>query len=162
MSDFELHDDSAEIVIGRGMVVTIDKADYELVKDITWYPLIVRGLHYAYNRNTGVLMHRLVTNAPVDNAPVDRVVDHINGDGMDNRKSNLRLCTHADNIRNRVHINKNNRVGYRGVFNNRSKTAFVAQIKFEGKSMHLGTYPTAVEASRVHEEARLRLFGEYA
>jgi hypothetical protein len=100
------------------------------------------------------LLHRVVTAAPDG-----LVVDHINGDTTDNRRENLRVCTNAENLRNR-RIHKNNKAGIKGVYRDRNK--FRAQISFERRQIHIGTFDTAEEAKSAYDKYALELHGEFA
>jgi len=82
--------------VGAGKFVLIDDEDAELVAGRSWHAMTVRKLIYAKTGENGktLLMHRLIMDPPAD-----MHIDHINGDGLDNRRSNLRICTHAENMR---------------------------------------------------------------
>ena len=99
-------------------------------------------------------MHRLITGASYGIE-----VDHINGDRLDNRRSNLRLCTKAENTRNKVQ-QKHNRFGLKGVSFKCGK--FYAQIQAHGKKYCLGYHSTPEEAHQAYCEAAFRLHGEFA
>jgi hypothetical protein len=111
-----------------------------------------------------ILMHREITNAPKGMS-----VDHINGNPLDNRKDNLRVCTYSQNQMNRGKI-KNNTSGYKGVFYmkrtkdmiNEHLKPWKAQIRFNGKVIYLGIYKTKEPAARIYDKKALELFGEFA
>lgn len=86
-------------------------------------------------------------------------VDHINGDGLDNRRANLRKCSHGQNMMNRV-LDRRNKVGARGVSTRRGK--FRACIKYLEKTYHLGTYLTKEEAAAAYTGAAKVLYGDFA
>ena len=104
-------------------------------------------------------MHRFIMG--VEDSKVH--IDHINHDTLDNRKSNLRLCTHAENGRNRK-IQKGGSSKYKGVCKRRNNMvkAFEASIKFNYKRIHLGTFATELEAAIAYNKAALHYFGEFA
>ena len=91
----------------------------------------------------------------------DLEVDHINGDSLDNRKSNLRLCTHLENMRNRK-LHKNNTTGIRGVHWDKTKDKYRAYIRVASKAIHLGYYINPLEADLVYKQARVHYFGAFA
>lgn len=95
-------------------------------------------------------LHRLITCAPKG-----AVVDHINGDGLDNRKSNLRVTNQTVNMANRTRNQANNRSGFRGVCYIKEKRKWRAEVNLNNKSHHLGYYSTPEEAGRVTREWRL-------
>jgi hypothetical protein len=87
------------------------------------------------------------------------VIDHINGDKLDNRKQNLRHCTSAQNSINR-NIYAKNKTGYRGVRKRRSK--YVATIGYAGKYLYIGAFDTPIEAAKRYNHFALNLHGEFA
>lgn len=88
-----------------------------------------------------------------------KYIDHINGNRLDNRISNLRLATMSQNLANSV-IHRNNKSGFKGV--SRIETRFRAQIKKDGKVIYLGLFASALEAHEAYCEAAARLHGEFA
>ncbi len=87
--------------------------------------------------------------------------DHINGDGLDNRRANLRPCNHSQNQANQRQ-RKDNKSGFRGVGFHRASQKWYASIKIFGKRKHLGLFDSAIQASRTYEEAAHREFGRFA
>ena len=96
-------------------------------------------------------------------------VDHINGNTLDNRKENLRLCTNQQNAMHRGKT-KNNKSGYKGVRYMKKKKGMInehskpwqAQIYLNQKQIYLGCYKTPEEAARAYDKKAIELFGEYA
>ena len=105
---------------------------------------------------TSLPMHRLIMDAPKG---MD--IDHINGNPLDNRKSNLRICTRAENMRNRG-AQKNNTSGYKGVGWCKHRKKWHAQIKHNGKQIYIGRYKDKEEAARAYDAKAKELHGEYA
>jgi hypothetical protein len=99
-----------------------------------------------------VQMHRQIMDAPEG---VE--VDHRDGDGLNNRRYNLRVCTHAQNGANQ-RIPKNNRSGFKGVYRQKDCDGWCAKIR----STYLGLYDSAEEAARAYDTAAVRTFGEFA
>jgi len=110
-----------------------------------WYVSVC----YDYKEN---LLHRIIMN-PCRNM----VVDHINGDGLDNRKSNLRVCTQAKNLANK-RKNKYSKSRYKGVVKQSNGSKFVARCK----DIYLGSFVSEHEAAAAYNKKALELFGEYA
>ena len=90
-------------------------------------------------------------------------MDHINGNPMDNRRSNLRICTHYQNLHNRPK-QKNNTVGYKGVWCNigKKRISYYATIWINNKKKHIGTYYTAEEAAKAYNDYSTAMLGEYS
>jgi hypothetical protein len=88
-------------------------------------------------------------------------VDHINHNGLDNRRTNLRVCTRVQNQGNRKR-NVNNVSGYKGVYLDGRRGHWVASIREGGRSLKLGRFPTAEDAALAYNEAATTKWGEYA
>jgi hypothetical protein len=101
-------------------------------------------------------MHRSIMNP----AP-GLVVDHINGDGLDNRKANLRIATVSQNLANRS-AQTNSKSGIKGVSWSKQNKKWMVQIKKDMKRIHIGFYPTIEDATRAFEYASKLLFGQFA
>lgn len=148
------------VPLTRGFVAVIDAADAELVSGWSWHALVgARGNVYAargvsvHGRKSAILMHRQI----IGESAAD--VDHISGDGLDNRRVNLRACSRQDNLRN-MRMSTRNRVGLKGVYPARDR--FAAGITVDGRSQYLGTFSTPEEAHRAYVAAAKRLFGSFA
>ena len=135
-----------------GLVTLVDDEDYEWLNQWRWTAVSThrRNGGYAMRVEKGrtILMHRMVLNAP---AGVE--VDHVNGNGLDNRRSNLRLATHAQGMANRRRF-KNSKSGFKGVHFDKQlgKWKLVVSAHFD----------TAEEAARMYDRIARMLFGEYA
>jgi hypothetical protein len=99
-------------------------------------------------------MHRLLLNPPEG---VE--VDHINGNTLDNRRANLRICTHAENSRNR-RGRSNSKSGVKGV--TPYPGGWRATINVNGKNVHLGCFTNIDDAAEAYDEAATRYYGEFA
>lgn len=89
------------------------------------------------------------------------VIDHIDGDPLNNRRGNLRECTQQENTYN-ASLSKRNRSGVKGVHYKKGLNKWVASIRHDGKSVYLGCFPTLTDAAKARESAALKLHGEYA
>lgn len=152
-----------EISLTQGKVALVDDEDFEFLNQWKWR--ILRGRHTCYAKRHGprfagarptILMHRSLLNAPTG-----LQVDHINGDGLDNRRLNLRLATNAQNGQNqRPRTDGTSR--FRGVSWNTKAHKWVATICFHQQVRCLGYYDTEIEAARVYDKMAGFLFGEFA
>jgi len=101
-------------------------------------------------------MHRLILNAPDG-----MQVDHVNEIGLDNRKSNLRICNQSENQRNRSK-QKNNTSGFKGVHWHVVDKRWMATIKVDKKKIHLGSFRNPIDAAKVYNSAAIKYHGEFA
>lgn len=150
------YDDYAEIIlcdVYRNEVARakIDLEDVEKVKDYNW----CYHINTYANSNKAGLLHRLIMDCQDG-----MVVDHIGGHGteLDNRKINLRVCTHRENMMN-AKVQKNNKSGVTGVTFERNK--WVARIMVDGKGIRLGTFDNKEDAIKVRKDAEEKYFGEF-
>lgn len=140
----------------------IDNEDYEWLKESNWF---IGGGGYAVKNftkkknpresGTSRLMHRLIIN-PEES----ELTDHINGNRLDNRKSNLRLCTGWQNAMNTR--SNSNSTGFKGVRYIKNRGRYAARITYNYKEIYLGYYKTAIEAADSYNKAALLYFGEFA
>lgn len=150
----------AEIVTSKGEVILVDDSDHEFASAITW------SVHRGYVRADFVVkgerirlrLHRYLLGLPPEDT---REVDHINGNPLDNRRSNLRVCTRAENSRNR-RIGRNNTSGYKGVHFRRQRNKWKAAIKINNKERCLGLFATPEMAHEFYCLAADLLHGEFA
>ncbi|MEE9316533.1 MAG: HNH endonuclease [bacterium] len=148
------------ISLTRGKVTIVDDCDYGKLAQYKWHTLKVRNLYYAvksfYKPRIDILMHRMILNARKG-----QQIDHKNGDGLDNQRSNLRYCTNAEN-----HYNQRPRLGgaskYKGVCWNKQCRKWVAQIQVNGETKFLGYFKDEIEAAKVYDSKAKELFGEFA
>jgi len=103
-----------------------------------------------------ILMHRQIMQ-PDDG----EVVDHISGDGLDNRRENLRICSHKENIRAQQ-PQRGGTSKYRGVCWKSAREKWEAQIKVDGDNKYLGRYKNEEQAAKAYNKAAKKHFGEYA
>lgn len=104
-------------------------------------------------------LHRIAWVRQFGAVPAGAVIDHINGDILDNRIVNLRLATRHDNARNAARP-RNNTSGFKGVSRRRGR--FRAYIRADGHPEHLGWFSSAENAARAYDAAAVRLFGNFA
>jgi hypothetical protein len=160
---FSLQPETKEILLTQGKVAIVDAADYEWLSQWNWHAFRNQGgIWYARRARrrrldqTSPFMHRVIMDAPSG-----IMIDHINGDGLDNRQSNLRCATNQQNQFN-SRKRRDNTSGFRGVCWREDKKRWRARIRVGGKQQHLGLFKTAEEAARAYDEAAKRLHGEFA
>ncbi len=160
------------IPLTKGRVALVDDADKDLAA-FTWHASgAAPGYFYAARsyRKEGkqhrVQMHRLIASRVGEIGP-KMVVDHINGDTLDNRRENLRIVSQQVNIRNRKAANRTSVSGIRGVrfYRPNGKWAASISIREEGRpngqrTVHLGYFATAEEATAARKAGEERLWGD--
>lgn len=152
----------AEIKLTQGMVAIVDIEDYEYVSKFNWGASHNGwGVWYAVRRPPKGERGRIRLHRFILNAPDDMFVDHINGNGLDCRKSNLRLCTNAENGRNSK-IPITNLSGYKGVCWHKATQKWIVQINVNGKRTHIGLFENKLDAAIAYNDAAVRYYGEFA
>jgi hypothetical protein len=163
-----------KIKLTQGKETLVDDEDYPYLNEHKWYALRVKNRDEFYAVRNGpidssgkrkfIYLHREITNVSKE-----KMVDHSNGDRLDNRKENLRVCTHQENQMNRGKT-KTNKSGYKGVSYMKKKKNMIneyskpwsASIRFNGKSIYIGTFAIKEEAARAYDKKAIELFGEFA
>ena len=151
-----------QIRLNRGLFAMVDEADVEQLNKFKWSadnttPTRTYARRYG-SGNKKIAMHRQIMNAQPG-----QIIDHINGNGLDNRRCNLRFVTHRENSINSIRRQSN--TGYRGVWRKPRKSggyAYKASICNFGVITRLGTFDTAEEAARAYNRAAQELHGEFA
>lgn len=144
-----------EIELGHGLKSLIDEEDMIEVAKYKWCAFGTERHRYAQGRVNGktISLHRFLMK--VSDSKV--LVDHINGNGLDNRKSNMRLTNKAGNARN---ISKPHK--YKGIWFHKKNKNWCADIKVNYKKIGLGSFKDEKDAAHAYNEAALKYFGEFA
>ncbi|MBE0536734.1 MAG: HNH endonuclease [Phycisphaerae bacterium] len=146
------------IAVKGGPPARIDAEDYEKVARRRWCARHSMSNCYAIADGRDIFMHRLVTDAPTG-----LVVDHIDRDGMNNTKRNLRICSNAQNMSNiGPAANKSSR--YKGVSLHKASGLWRASIfcRERRRSTHLGYFRDEIAAAKAYDQKAKERFGEYA
>lgn len=147
-----------EIPLTRGKVALVDLDDLEMVSGNKWCAMKGRnGAYYATSKDS-ILMHRHILGLSRGDR---RVVDHVNGDGLDNRRANLRVCESKENLRN-TGRSKRNKSGFKGVYFDKHRGRWAAAICINNKRIALGRFDSASEAALAYDQAAVAHHGEFA
>ena len=143
--------------------VSVEDCLYPWLSQWKWSPAENGSTVYATraevlcdNSKKTILMHRLILDAQ----PKDKC-DHKDGNGLNNLRENLRLCTHAENMRNRKN-QKNNSSGFKGVSWDRGLCKWRVQLKLNGKNKQYGVFFCLIKAAKAYDEAAKKYHGEFA
>jgi len=149
------------VSLAGGKCALVDEIDVPLVNSRRWFvQRSGRNCVYAISKHHGrtIYMHRVIVGARAG-----QCVDHINGDGLDNRRANLRLASRSDNLAN-ARLSASSSSGYKGVTRapRRSLRPWMAQVTARGRHVYLGCFDTLEEAACAYDTAARSLFGEFA
>ena len=141
----------------NGRTFTIDKEDYDAVSKYAWSFDKYGYLVSFAGSNKCTKLHRYILN--VTNP--DLVVDHIDHNPSNNRRSNLRVCTKSNNSCNR-RMDRRNKSGITGVFWSNSRNKWIASIGYDNKKISLGEFNYINDAIATRKKAEEKYFGEYS
>ena len=154
-----------EIQLTQGKVALVDDEDFDRVNQYKWwlgYDANKKNPNYyairvvrISHKKTLFKLHNLILKPPVG-----MFVDHINGNSLDNRRSNLRICTNAQNAANK-RPQKGCSSSYKGV-QKYEKSKWRAYVRFENKLIHLGCFNNEIKAAKTYDVNAVLLFGEFA
>jgi HNH endonuclease len=156
----EVYSMSKEITLSQGKVAYVDDEDFAYLSQFHWFA--TKGPHTWYarrkksinGRQLGILMHREILDAPKG-----ILVDHIDHDGLNNQRINLRLCSQAENQHNqRLRCGTSK---YKGVFQ-RGRGKWHAQLRVNDLRLHLGDHDTEEDAARAYDAKAKEIFGVFA
>lgn len=137
----------------------VDAEDYERLCKYKWYFnggfSVRRMLHRGRKTSAIPLANEVLKWYGI-------IVDHINRNGFDNRKSNLRLCNQSQNVANREKCRINSTSGYKGVSWSKVNKKWVVHIQINGKVLHLGYFLKEEDAAKAYNRKALELFSEFA
>ena len=154
----------AFIELSAGLVAKIDAADAHIVDNMTWTAL-KRGRrtyagHLICSENRWILMHRILVGLGPDDRKID--VDHIDCDGLNNTRENLRTCTRSQNLMNMRKRESKCSTIYKGVCFDKARGKFLAYVNKDGKRKNIGRFDTEELACDARDKWAKEMHGEFA
>lgn len=154
--------DFKKIALSNGMSILVDESDFEKLNKYKWHVHVRKSscgnTYYAVSKIGGksVSAHRMILNPPNG-----FVVDHVNGNGLDNRRSNLRFATHGQNIANSFKaIGRTSK--FKGVHLNKESNKWFAQISVNGKTKNVGIFKHEISAALAYDVEAIKQYGKFA
>lgn len=151
------------IKLTQGQIALIDDEMYDRVSYFKWYA--TKGTNTFYAKTSiklsndkwiEIRMHQLVTNF------THTMVDHKDGDGLNNQRENLRLANRSENQWNRKKTSKTSSSNYKGVCWNKTSNNWISTIRINNKLKYLGSFDTERDAAIAYNNAAINMFSKYA
>ena len=158
-----------QIPLSQGKVALVSPEDYHFLNQHKWCAQAAKHNHYAV-RNAYISkgnykrhhMHRVILSRMVGCELLrTEYCDHINGNGLDNRRENLRICTQTENNRNR-RSQRGSSSQYKGVGWYKPAMKWQSYIRVDGKQQNLGLFTSEIEAAKAYDAVALKHFGRFA
>lgn len=153
-----------EIQLTQGKVALVDDADYEYLSQWKWYAQLIKGRWYArrsvrkgFPKQIALSMHQVILNTPKGMES-----DHKNGNGLDNQRQNLRVCTKSNNMYNQKVQTRSKSSKFKGVYWSNKYRKWVAQIRVNHKAIWLGNFNLEIDAAKAYDATAKETFGEFA
>ena len=154
-----------EIKLTQNKVALVDDADFEWLNKFRWSAHKDNNTFYAvrhtprdknYKQKT-IKMHRLILGLLYRDR---KLVDHRDGNGLNNQRDNLRICTHSENAQNKISRYGTSR--FKGVCWHKKDKKWQASIVFQGRTTYLGQFDSEVQAAKIYDKKAIELFGKFA
>lgn len=154
-NNFKICDNVVTVQLTQGFVTVVNLEDLKRIANYRWFAVVTKDQPYVVSRQKGRL-HRFLTKAPIG-----FVVDHINGDTLDNRRCNLRICSQAENVRNSS-VRKTSKTGYKGVSYRKDTGKYRVRIYKNYRCFNFGHFDTLDEAVNCYNLNVQGLHGPFA
>jgi hypothetical protein len=152
-----------QIKLTKGFFAEVDAEDFEWLNQWNWssekhgdHKRAVRWTQDGHGKRIRIHMHRIIMGCPEN-----MQIDHIDRNPLNNKKSNLRICTQAENVMNRPRF-KTTKGPYKGAYMHKECNKWVGAIGHKGKMIYLGLFSTAEEAAHAYDKKAKELHGEFA
>lgn len=153
------------IQLTQGQVAIVDDDDYEKLNKYKWYASKQFNTYYARRnesrKNNCGKQKTIRMHDEIMNISKGQLVDHKDGNGLNNRKNNLRIATAAQNGANKGKFSKASSK-YKGVFWDKGANKWGSGVCFKGKKFHLGLHKNEIDAAKAYDVKAKELFGEFA
>ena len=154
---------SQEISLTRGLVAIVDVEDFEYLSQWKWFALTNKGSYYAALKcNASSPAHTHCEHRLLLIIPKNKECDHKDGDGLNNRRSNLRISTHQQNLCNQRNQRKPNSSPYKGVSWRKDIGKWAAYFNKNGRRTHLGVFIDEWEAALAYNAVAIEYYGDFA
>lgn len=150
------------ISLTKGYLTKVSTQDYTKLSKFKWRALVTKKVYAARDISVNgksiiILMHR-----EIKNVKKDQIIDHKDGNSLNNCRRNLRICNYHQNAANSIG-NKRRKFQYKGIgLQKGCKNRWYATITCKGKKINLGSYPSQIEAAKAYNVAAIKYFGKFA
>lgn len=152
-----------EIPLTKGKVALVDDDDFGWLSQYKWTAKANKnGTWYAWRNVKGCAGKRIYMHREILRVPSNMDTDHKNGNGLDNQKNNIRVCTTAENLHNSKAFRTPKTSRFKGVYWDKSNTKWKAHIALNSKRLTLGYFDSEIDAAKEYDMAALRFYGEFA